>query len=74
MRLETLEIYVYYDEPVLFSCKNSAGEKFLAVALEEGWGYIPISEEALTDIKSGNVDLLSAIVEDWETKLVPQLF
>ena len=34
-RLEILETFEYYDQPVLFSCKNVAGHLYLVVAADE---------------------------------------
>ena len=44
-KLEIVEIYVYYDQPVLFSCKSAAGHLYLGVAAEENdehetWFYL----------------------------------
>ena len=34
-RLELLETFEYYDQPVLFSCKNNDGYLYLVVASDE---------------------------------------
>ena len=34
-RLEIMETYVYYNQPVLFSRKNAAGHLYLAVATDK---------------------------------------
>ncbi len=34
-RLEIVETFEYYDQPVLFSCKNAAGRLYLVVAADE---------------------------------------
>ena len=31
-KLEIIEIYDYYDQPILFACKNAAGHLHLVVA------------------------------------------
>lgn len=51
-RLEILETFEYYDQPVLFSCKNAAGHLYLVVAADENeqhetWLYAGVSEERL---------------------------
>ena len=34
-KLEIIEIYDYYDQPILFACKNAAGHLHLVVAADE---------------------------------------
>jgi len=51
-KLEYLEIYDYYDIPILFSCKNERGEVYLAICVDK--------------INSGHV-FLFALVEDTST-------
>lgn len=67
-RLEIVEIYVYYDQPVLFSCKSAAGHLYLVVAADENdqyetWMYAGVSEERLNLIRSGAIDLHDAFAE-----------
>ena len=67
-RLEILETYAYYDQPVLFSCKNSAGHLYLVVAADENdqdetWLYAPVSVERLNLIRSGTTDLHDAFAD-----------
>lgn len=61
-KLELMETYAYYDEPVLFSCKNAAGHHYLAVAVDENglWLYIGISAERLNKVCRGEIDLHDA--------------
>ena len=64
-KLEIIETYVYYDQPVLFSCKNAAGYLYLVVAADENeqydtWLYAGISLERLNQIRSGAIDLHDA--------------
>ena len=64
-RLEILETFEYYDQPVLFSCKNAAGHLYLVVAADENeqnetWLYAGVSEERLSLIRSGAIDLHDA--------------
>ena len=45
-KLEIVETYAYYDQPVLFSCRNAAGHLYLVVAADENnqydtWLYAP---------------------------------
>ena len=67
-RLEIVETYEYYDQPVLFSCKNAAGHFYLVVAADETdqnetWLYAGVSEERLKLIRSGAIDLHDAFAD-----------
>lgn len=62
--LEYIEIYDYYDFPVFFSCKNTAGQIFISVWVDEDgdgkiWIYAPISEKKFEDLKLGRIDTRS---------------
>lgn len=64
-RLEIVETFEYYDQPVLFSCKNASGHFYLVVAADENehhetWLYAGVSEERLKLIRSGTIDLHDA--------------
>ena len=67
-RLEIVETYAYYDQPVLFSCKNSVGHLYLVVAADENdqyetWLYAKVSVERLTLVRSGAIDLHDAFAD-----------
>lgn len=67
-RLEIVETYIYYDQPVLFSCKSAAGYLYLAVGADENdqhetWLYVRVSAERLNLIRSGAIDLHDAFAE-----------
>ena len=67
-RLKIVETYVYYDQPVLFSCKNAAGHLYLVVAADENdqydtWLYAGVSPERLNHIRSGAIDLHDAFAD-----------
>ena len=67
-RLEIVETYAYYDQPVLFSCKNAAGHLYLVVAADENdqyetWLYAGVSAERLDRIRSGEIDLHEAFAD-----------
>ena len=67
-RLEIVETYEYYDQPILFSCKNAAGHLYLAVAADENdqyetWLYAGVSTERLNFIRSGTIDLHDAFAD-----------
>ena len=74
-RLEIVETYAYYDQPVLFSCKNSAGRLYLVVAADENeenetWLFAGMSEERLRLIRSGSIDLHDAFADPEDGFLV----
>lgn len=74
-RLEIVETYAYYDQPVLFSCKNAAGHLYLVVAADENeqnetWLYAGVSEERLKLIRSGAIDLHDAFADPEDGLLV----
>ena len=67
-RLQILETFEYYDQPVLFSCKNAAGHLYLVVAADENdqnetWLYAAVSTERLNHIRSGAIDLHDAFAQ-----------
>ena len=67
-RLEIVEVYDYYDQPILFSCKNAAGHLYLVVAADENdqheiWLYAGVSTERLNLIRSGAIDLHDAFAK-----------
>jgi hypothetical protein len=60
--LTFLEIYEFYNMPVLFACRNSAGQIFLAVWIaeqenEDVWLYTPLSISRFFASRQGNIDL-----------------
>lgn len=64
-KLEIIEVFEYYDQPVLFACQNAAGSLYLAVLEDEdedfeSWLYAPMSPERFAQVRSGGVDLYSA--------------
>ena len=64
-RLKIIEVYDYYDQPLLFSCQNVAGHLYLVVAADENdqhevWLYAGVSAERLNLIRSGAIDLHDA--------------
>lgn len=65
--LEIIEVYEYYDKPCLFSCRNSAGQIFLAVWVDETpnadkWLYVAMSSRRFEYIRSGGIDLHDAFL------------
>ncbi|MDE0013749.1 MAG: hypothetical protein OXU36_21590 [Candidatus Poribacteria bacterium] len=66
-KLEIVEVYEYYDQPVLYSCKNASGHFYLVVAAAEDdqfltWLCVAVSIERLNLIRSGKIDLHDAFV------------
>lgn len=67
-KLEIVEIYDYYDQPVLFSCKNTDGNLYLVVAADENdqyetWLYAQVSVDRLNLIESDTIDLHDAFAD-----------
>lgn len=66
-KLEIVEVYEYYDQPVLYSCKNASGHFYLVVAAAEDdqfltWLCVAVSIKRLNLIRSGTIDLHDAFV------------
>lgn len=66
--LEILEVYEFYDKPCLFSCRNVAGQIFLAIWIDEtsysdSWLYVPTSLRRLQQVITGGMELKSAFLE-----------
>ena len=77
-RLEIVETYVYYDQPVLFSCKSAAGHLYLVVATDknderETWLYVGVSVERLNLIRSGAIDLHDGFAEPEDGFLLQEI-
>ena len=77
-RFEIVETYVYYDQPVLFSCKSAVGHLYLAVAADENdqyvtWLYVGVSTERLNLIRSGAIDLHDAFAEPEDGFLLQEI-
>ncbi len=61
-KLRFIQVYEYYDRPVLFSCQNDSGTAFLAVLVEEEedfemWFYVPLSDRRFQHLQLGEIDL-----------------
>lgn len=61
-KLRIIEIYEFYNMPVLFACKNRTGHIYIAVWIDETqeqdlWLYAPISPERFTMMREGKIDL-----------------
>ena len=67
-KLEIVEVYEYYDQPVLYSCKNASGHFYLIVAAAEDnqfltWLCVAVSTERLNLIRTGKIDLHDAFAD-----------
>ncbi len=67
-RLELIEVYEFYDQPILFSCRNASDAIFMGVFADEDdncetWLYIGISPRRFKRIRSGAIDLHDAFSE-----------
>jgi hypothetical protein len=61
-QLEIIEVYDFYDKPVLFSCKNKSGLIFIVICVDssdvtEIWLYAPISSSRFQNVAQGKVEL-----------------
>ena len=77
-KLEIVETYVYYDQPVLFSARSVAGHLYLGVAADkndehETWLYVGVSTERLNLIRSGAIDLYDAFSESEDSFLLQEI-
>ena len=77
-RLEIVETYVYYDQPLLFSCKSAADHLYLVVAADEDeqhetWLYVRVSVERLNLIRSGAIDLHDAFAKPEDGFLLQEI-
>ena len=78
-KLQIVETYAYYDQPVLFSCKDVARNLYLAVAADENdqhetWLYARVSSERLNHIRSGAIDLHDAFADTEDGHLLQVKF
>ncbi len=66
--LEIVEVYEYYDQPILFTCKSLTGICYLVVWLGEDeddeedtqgdkWLFAPLSQRRFEAVRSGLIDL-----------------
>lgn len=76
-QLEIIEVYDFYDKPVLFSCKNKSGLIFIVLCVDsldftEIWLYAPISSSRFQIVIQGEVELRH-IFTDTEDAFVYQV-
>ena len=61
-KLEMVEIYNYYDFPILFSCKNAASQLYIVFFADrlpdhDVWLYAEVSIPRFNLIRAGKIDL-----------------
>ena len=61
-KLELIEVYEFYDRPILFSCRNASDAIFIGVFADEDdnfetWLYVGVSPHRFNRIRSGAIDL-----------------
>lgn len=65
LNMETIEVYVRYDRPLLFACQDALDQKYLVVLGEEEekhdtWIYLAVSPRRFEMVRSGGIDLFTA--------------
>lgn len=63
--LEILEVYEYFDRPLLFTCRNEIGFLYIVTLIsdeydEEVWLIAPMSQNRFEQVRSGAIDLYSS--------------
>lgn len=66
--LRMLEVFEYYDQPLLFSCENKSGQIFIALSIDElnngfRWFYLPVSRSRYDSIRQGIISLKNAFLQ-----------
>jgi hypothetical protein len=67
--LHILDVLVYYDRPLLYTCRNGAsGQAFLVLFADESetdetWLYAPLSDARMAAILAGDVTLKDAFTK-----------
>ena len=73
-QLELIEVYAYYDQPVMYSCKNERGEIFIGVCSEEHddyevWLYVKLSPDRFEQVRGGIISLYETFAKPENNKL-----
>jgi Family of unknown function (DUF6575) len=73
--IEVLDVYVEHDGPRLFSCKDSRGQSYVAVWVDESdssdvWLYAAVSRSRLNALEADTVDLRSIFSETESGKVL----
>ena len=74
-KLEVIEVYDYYDFPLLFSCKNAASQIYIAFIADElpeyeMWLYVEVSAARFNLIRSGKIDLFDTFTKPEMDRLI----
>lgn len=74
-KLEVIEVYDYYDFPLLFSCKNAAAQIYIAFIADElpeyeMWLYVEVSSARFNLIRSGKIDLFDTFTKPEMDRLI----
>lgn len=72
--LSIIEVFDYYDEPVVFSCRNTVGQRYLATFCDRNqdfdtWLYVAVSESSYSRLLAG-LDNLDSPFKEPETGFV----
>lgn len=63
-RLKMLDMFFYYDYPLLFSCVNENQEMYVGILVKEDeWLYAAATEERIQELKDGKITIRAAFVE-----------
>ncbi len=67
-QLEIIEVYDFYDKPVLFSCKNKSGLIFTVLCVDssdsaEIWLYAPMSSSKFQRVVQAGVELRDVFID-----------
>ena len=67
-RLKILEVYDFYDIPRLFFCQNMAGQRYLALSIDDEefslvWLYVAISSKRFQALRTCQITLRDAYLK-----------
>ena len=71
--MRVIEVFLYYDGPKLFSCKDRTGQKYIAMLVDESedgdrWFLVPVSDTRLERVRTGELGLRECVrypENDW---------
>ena len=74
-KLEVIEVYDYYDFPLLFSCKNAVDQIYIAFIADElpeyeVWLYVEVSFARFNLVRSGKIDLFDTFTKPEMGRLI----
>ncbi len=66
--LKIIEVYEFYIQPALFSCRNRAGQIYLAAWIDDGeefsrWLYVALSSARFAAVRCGEIGLRHAFAK-----------